>query len=71
MTAPTPAGLFVYQFEALSRNRLGYDQGLVSIEADPFFAKNGLLYQPEADLARMSEGRVHHVNDLLVTSCLE
>src|SRR5437764_15112800 len=23
---PTPAGLFVYQFEALSRNRLGYDE---------------------------------------------
>src|SRR3954453_9855441 len=25
---PTPAGLFVYQFEALSRNRLGYGKGL-------------------------------------------
>jgi hypothetical protein len=33
----TPAGLFVYQFETLSRNRLGYDQGITSIEADPFY----------------------------------
>ena len=33
----TPAGLFVYQFEALSRNRLGYDQGLESLAADPFY----------------------------------
>jgi hypothetical protein len=34
---PTPAGLFVYQFEALSRNRLGYDDGLRSMVEDPFF----------------------------------
>jgi hypothetical protein len=34
---PTPAGLFVYQFEALSRNRLGYDEGLVSLQSDPFY----------------------------------
>jgi hypothetical protein len=33
----TPAGLFVYQFETLSRNRLGYDQGMTSIETDPFY----------------------------------
>jgi hypothetical protein len=34
---PTPPGLFVYQFEVLSRNRLGYDEGLVSMAADPFY----------------------------------
>src|SRR5437870_7749107 len=33
----TPAGLFVYQFEALCRNRLGYDQGLEAMRADPYF----------------------------------
>jgi hypothetical protein len=33
----TQAGLFVYQFEALCRNRLGYDQGLIGIGGDPFF----------------------------------
>ncbi len=35
--APTPPGLFVYQFECISRNRLGYDRGLESLAADPFF----------------------------------
>lgn len=34
---PTPAGLFVYQFEALSRNRLGYDPGLSAMKGDAFF----------------------------------
>jgi len=29
--------LFVYQFEALSRNRLGYDLGLQALHADPFY----------------------------------
>lgn len=34
---PTPAGLFVYQFEALSRNRLGYGEGLSAMSADPAY----------------------------------
>ena len=34
---PTAAGLFIYQFEALSRNRLGYGKGLDAIAADPFY----------------------------------
>jgi hypothetical protein len=34
---PTPAGLFVYQFEAVSRNRLGYGSGLRSMAADPSY----------------------------------
>jgi len=34
---PTPAGLFVYQFETLARNRLGYDRGLVSMAGDPMY----------------------------------
>ncbi len=34
----TEAGLFVYQFEALSRNRLGYDRGLLSMAADPYYS---------------------------------
>jgi hypothetical protein len=33
----TRPGLFVYQFEALSRNRLGYDEGLACMAADPFY----------------------------------
>jgi hypothetical protein len=34
---PTPPGLFVYQFEAISRNRLGYDAGLSGMSGDPFY----------------------------------
>lgn len=39
-SGPTPQGLFIYQFEALCRNRMGYDQGLAAVAADP-------LYEPE------------------------
>jgi hypothetical protein len=34
---PTRPGLFTYQFESLSRNRLGYDEGLRCMAGDPFF----------------------------------
>jgi hypothetical protein len=34
---PTQPGLFVYQFEAISRNRLGYDVGLACVRDDPFY----------------------------------
>jgi len=34
---PTQAGLFVYQFEALCRNRLGYGEGLTAMAQDPFY----------------------------------
>lgn len=41
---PTPQGLFVYQFESLSRNRLGYDQGLRCMQADPFYDADWRAY---------------------------
>jgi hypothetical protein len=34
---PTLQGLFLYEFEVLCRNRLGYDAGLTAIAADPAF----------------------------------
>jgi hypothetical protein len=34
---PDPAALFIYQFECLARNRLGYDTGMVAIAADPMY----------------------------------
>ncbi|MBV9126197.1 MAG: hypothetical protein JO112_22845 [Planctomycetes bacterium] len=34
---PTPSGLFIYQFEAISRNRLGYEEGFQAMAQDPFF----------------------------------
>lgn len=33
----SPAGLFIYQFECLSRNRLGYDKGMQAMGLDPMF----------------------------------
>ncbi|WP_339742098.1 hypothetical protein [uncultured Rubinisphaera sp.] len=33
----TPQGLFIYQFEALSRNRLGYQDGLQAMSNDPMY----------------------------------
>jgi hypothetical protein len=35
---PTPSGLFVYQFEVISRNRLGYEDGLIGMAADPLYS---------------------------------
>lgn len=36
-TNPEPQGLFLYQFETLSRNRLRYDPGLEAMARDPAF----------------------------------
>lgn len=33
----TPQGVFLYEFECLCRNRLGYDSGLAAIAGDPIF----------------------------------
>ena len=41
---PTRPGLFVYQFEALSRNRLGYTKGLDALAADPFYDEDWREY---------------------------
>ncbi|MBN2023682.1 MAG: hypothetical protein JW809_12925 [Pirellulales bacterium] len=35
--APTPQGAFLFQFETLCRNRLGYDAGLAAMAADPIY----------------------------------
>jgi hypothetical protein len=35
--SPTPQGVFLYQLETLSRNRLRYDPGLNAIAQDPLF----------------------------------
>jgi hypothetical protein len=37
---PLLASLFVFQFEALSRNRLGYTRGLAAMAADPFYTED-------------------------------
>jgi hypothetical protein len=52
---PTPAGLFVYQFEVLSRNKLGYDEGLDAIAEDPLYDKNWREY---VELVRRQGGTI-------------
>lgn len=42
--SPTPQGLFVYQLETLSRNRLGYELGLDTMEADPLYDQEWKTY---------------------------
>lgn len=37
---PTAQGLFIYQFECLARNRLGYSEGLTAISGDPMYDQN-------------------------------
>jgi len=37
VSGATPQGIFFYQFEALCRNRLGYDRGLEAMAQDPIF----------------------------------
>ena len=34
---PSAPGLFMYQFECLARNRLGYDIGIEAVARDPFY----------------------------------
>ena len=52
---PTAPGLFVYQFEALSRNRLGYDEGLGCMAGDPFYDASWREY---LDMVRRQVGVV-------------
>lgn len=36
----SPQGIFLFQFETLCRNRLGYDRGLEAMAEDPIFDEN-------------------------------
>jgi len=62
---PTPAGLFVYQFETLARNRLGYDRGLGSMTGDPFYDRDWTAY---IDLVRGQVGLVDFADLVYVRS---
>ena len=62
---PTPAGLFVYQFETLCRNRLGYERGLVSMAGDPFYDRHWKEY---IDLVRLQAGVVDFADLVYVRS---
>lgn len=61
----TPQGLFIYQFEVLSRNRLGYDEGLAAIGADPFFS---VEWRDYVALVRRQGGTVEFADLVFVRS---
>jgi hypothetical protein len=52
---PTPAGVFVYQFEVLSRHKLGYDDGLAAMAGDSLFDDDWRAY---VQLVRRQGGTV-------------
>lgn len=62
---PTAPGLFVYQFEAIARNRLGYDQGLGAVAGDPFF---GPEWKEYVDLVRRQVGAIDFADLVYVRS---
>jgi hypothetical protein len=62
---PTSSGLFMFQFEVLSRNRLGYDEGLSSIGADPFYDADWHGY---VDMVRRQGGTFDFADVVFVRS---
>lgn len=67
----TPQGLFLFQFEAISRNRLGYDAGLTAMAGDPLYSEGWrewlLFVRREVgliDLADMIYLRSQHYVDI-------
>lgn len=63
--SPTHSGLFVYQFEAIARNRLGYDEGLRAMEQDPFYPPEWANY---ADFVRRQLGVIEFADLVFVRS---
>jgi hypothetical protein len=61
----TTPGLFVYQFEVLCRNRLGYDGGLASMAADPLYDEHWKAY---LDLVRRQVGLIDFADLVYVRS---
>jgi hypothetical protein len=64
---PIAPGLFVYQFESLSRNRLGYDDGLTCMAADPFYNADWRAY---LELVRRQVGVVDFADLIYLRSDL-
>lgn len=62
---PSRAGAFVYQFESISRNRLGYDEGLTAISRDPYFDDD---WQQWVRQVRMAGGTVDFAHLLYARS---
>ncbi len=52
---PTHSGLFVYQFEVITRNKLGYEDGLVAMSEEPFYPQ---AWRDNANMIRRQIGMV-------------
>jgi hypothetical protein len=63
----TPAGLFVYQFETISRNRLGYDDGLRAMAGDPVYDAD---WQTYLEVVRRQVGAVDFADLVYLRSAL-
>jgi hypothetical protein len=58
-------GIFLYQFEALCRNRLGYDRGLEAVAGDPIYDEG---WREWIDIVRRQVGIVDFADMLYVRS---
>lgn len=61
----TPQGMFLYEFECLCRNRLGYDRGLDAIAGDPIFDES---WRSWIDTVRRQVGLVDFADLIYVRS---
>lgn len=62
---PSPTGLFVYQFEVLCRNRLGYDEGLAAMASDPSY---DAVWREYVDVVRRQIGVVDFADLIFLRS---
>jgi len=62
---PTPQGLFVYQFEVLCRNRLGYDDGLNAMMLDSFYSADWREY---LEMVRVNVGEIEFADLVFIRS---
>lgn len=62
---PTPQGLFVYQFEVLCRNRLGYDHGLDAMMLDGFYNADWREY---LEMVRRNIGEIEFADLVFIRS---
>jgi len=58
-------GIFLYQFETLCRNRLGYDRGLMAVAADPIYDEG---WRDWIDIVRRQIGIVDFADMIYVRS---
>ncbi|MBY0230477.1 MAG: hypothetical protein K2W96_14425 [Gemmataceae bacterium] len=69
-SSPTPSGLFVYQFEAMCRNRLGYEAGLKAMQGDPAYDDDwkGFLGDVRANVGLIDFAELIFLRSALFTS---